>query len=722
MNIHFNLKKAMAGLVILMMTAMSFAQVGGLNYKALITNNGNALSSQPVTFRFTVLENGTNAVYQETQSAATDANGIVAVNIGEGTVLSGNFSTIDWGNHTYFLKVEIDTGSGYQDFGTSELKYVPYAKYADKAGNVFSGDFNDLTNVPAGLSDGDDVNDADHDPSNELQTISKSGNTITLSNGGGSVTDSDTHLSDADIAAMGYIKDANDADHDPANEIQDLSLNGTQLNITNGTGVNFTNWDTDSTDDVQSINDLSDARTFTTNIFLGNNVGSNATNITALTGLGYNVMPNVTNAQKCVGVGTGALFSLTSGIGNVALGYDALSSNTTGSSNTASGSLALYYNITGNENTASGYQTLYSNTTGDSNTASGYKALYINTTGDFNTASGSFALYSNTTGNSNVAIGMYALFKNTDRSNLVAVGDSALYHNGQGASGTYDAGFNTALGSKALYANTTGHHNTATGYNVLYANTTGSDNTANGYKALVDNTTGSHNTANGFLALRYNTSGDSNTATGYKALYSNTSGDHNSAFGFYAFYNGANYHNSTALGYNAVISASNQVRIGNSSVTSIGGYANWSNVSDARFKTDVQENVPGLDFIKKLRPVTYRLDMDAIVKLTKTPDSLRLREDEKLKAAELQTGFIAQEVEQAAKSLGYDFSGVDKPKNADDYYGLRYAEFVVPLVKAVQEQQDIIERQKQKLNEQEQKLQEQEKRIQRLENLLLKNK
>ena len=45
----------------------------------------------------------------------------------------------------------------------------------------------------------------------------------------------------------------------------------------------------------------------------------------------------------------------------------------------------------------------------------------------------------------------------------------------------------------------------------------------------------------------------------------------------------------------------------------------------------------------------------------------------------------AQEVEEAAQSLGYEFSGVDAPKNADDLYGLRYAEFVVPLVKAVQE-------------------------------------
>ena len=54
------------------------------------------------------------------------------------------------------------------------------------------------------------------------------------------------------------------------------------------------------------------------------------------------------------------------------------------------------------------------------------------------------------------------------------------------------------------------------------------------------------------------------------------------------------------------------------------------------------------------------------------------------------SGFIAQEVENAAKATGYDFSGIDKPKNENDIYGLRYAEFVVPLVKAVQEQQQMI--------------------------------
>lgn len=54
------------------------------------------------------------------------------------------------------------------------------------------------------------------------------------------------------------------------------------------------------------------------------------------------------------------------------------------------------------------------------------------------------------------------------------------------------------------------------------------------------------------------------------------------------------------------------------------------------------------------------------------------------------SGFVAQEVEKAAQRLGYDFSGVDAPKNEKDVYALRYSDFVVPLVKAVQEQQQQI--------------------------------
>lgn len=55
------------------------------------------------------------------------------------------------------------------------------------------------------------------------------------------------------------------------------------------------------------------------------------------------------------------------------------------------------------------------------------------------------------------------------------------------------------------------------------------------------------------------------------------------------------------------------------------------------------------------------------------------------------TGFVAQEVEQSAKDIGYQFDGVHHPVDENDHYTLGYASFVVPLVKAVQEQQTMIE-------------------------------
>jgi hypothetical protein len=123
-------------------------------------------------------------------------------------------------------------------------------------------------------------------------------------------------------------------------------------------------------------------------------------------------------------------------------------------------------------------------------------------------------------------------------------------------------------------------------------------------------------------------------------------------------------------------------------VTSIGGFADWTNVSDGRFKQNVTEDVKGLEFISMLRPVTYTLDQQAVVNffLEHYDERDTLSWDEKYEASqEVRSGFIAQEVEAAAQAIGYDFYGVDKPKNPDDFYGLRYATFVVPLVKAVQE-------------------------------------
>jgi hypothetical protein len=234
------------------------------------------------------------------------------------------------------------------------------------------------------------------------------------------------------------------------------------------------------------------------------------------------------------------------------------------------------------------------------------------------------------------------------------------------------------------------------GYYALKSNGQGNGNSALGFYALNGNTNGYDNTACGSDALFSNTTGNGNTANGFGALATNGVGSYNTAVGTSANTNEGNITNSTIIGNNALAMASNQVRIGNSDVTSIGGYTDWTNISDGRVKKNIKNNVPGLTFINKLKPLTYNLDLDAADKIVqrpaiKTNDGKTIGssgEDAAARKAKEQivyTGFVAQDVEKAAKELNYDFSGLDAAKNDKDLYGLRYAEFVVPLVKAVQE-------------------------------------
>lgn len=223
-------------------------------------------------------------------------------------------------------------------------------------------------------------------------------------------------------------------------------------------------------------------------------------------------------------------------------------------------------------------------------------------------------------------------------------------------------------------------------------------NTAFGRGALEDsnpiNNYNSTNTAIGYFTLTLTTSGQKNTGCGANALYWNTTGSNNTALGCAAGVSTGNLSNTTAIGNSAIATASNQIMIGNQWVTSIRGYTSWTNISDGRIKKNIQSNVPGLEFIMKLKPVTYNVNIDAVHKIVmadmpesdlKSKISSIEREVKEAKERRIYTGFIAQDVEKAAKSLGYDFSGVDAAKNDNDLYGLRYSEFVVPLVKSVQE-------------------------------------
>jgi trimeric autotransporter adhesin len=380
---------------------------------------------------------------------------------------------------------------------------------------------------------------------------------------------------------------------------------------------------------------------------------------------------------------------------------------------------------------AIGDSALINNSQDTSGIAIGNSALFNYSTagvGD-NVAIGHLSLLSDASGAQNTAVGMLTLPFVDDSSNT-AVGWAASF-------GSF--GFqNVAIGAEALAGDPNsgdaGAANTAVGFEANTSNIQGFLNVAVGRLALLNGTTGSLNTAIGAHSLLNDTSGTGNIGIGFRSGMNILSGGRNICIGDSATTSTGVLTNTIAIGHGAIVDQNNRARIGNTAMTSIGGQVNWSVLSDGRYKKDVAENVKGLDFIMKLRPVTYAYDFDKMnstesysaedlsigsgsltssklskgsikrgVGTTKIESRLRtlnsnFRSTNPNEGVRF-TGFIAQEVEAAAKSIGFDFSGVDKPTNSDAKYALRYAEFVVPLVKAVQEQEVIIESQNRKIED-----------------------
>ena len=141
--------------LLLLFTITTMAQSNRINYKALIKDASNAVvANTQVTVQFIIYEGAgeTNNVYQETHTPTTDANGIIIINIGDGAVNSGIYANINWSNDDYFLNTQINSGSGLTDMGTTGFNAVPYALSAKTAENIFTGDYNDLTNTPVNFN------------------------------------------------------------------------------------------------------------------------------------------------------------------------------------------------------------------------------------------------------------------------------------------------------------------------------------------------------------------------------------------------------------------------------------------------------------------------------------------------------------------------------------------------------------------------------------------
>jgi len=275
------------------------------------------------------------------------------------------------------------------------------------------------------------------------------------------------------------------------------------------------------------------------------------------------------------------------------------------------------------------------------NVGMGFEVLKNNTTGSFNTANGYQALLNNITGN-----------------------------------------FNSALGSITLSKNTIGSFNTANGASALRLNTDGSDNTAIGADALASNELGNFNVGLGSFALFKNYSGNDNTGCGTGVLFNDIIGNGNSGFGSFALSDITTGSYNIGIGYNAQVpdgTADNQVRIGDTLITSASIQVAWTYPSDKRWKEQIRELPYGLELLKQLKPVDY------------------VRKNNAHKTREM--GFIAQDVEALLDNIGYSDQGF-LHKDDRGLMSLRYNDFIALLTKAIQEQQEIIEEQKSEIKSQ----------------------
>ncbi len=318
------------------------------------------------------------------------------------------------------------------------------------------------------------------------------------------------------------------------------------------------------------------------------------------------------------------------------------------------------------------------------NTATPLQKLHVN--GNITIANDSSYMINNkkvlwTKGIGNVFVGNNAGAANSIGFNNSFMGFNAGLNNLTGSQNTFigteagqsnfDGAMNSFLGRRAGFQNFNGNENTFIGAYAGQSNTDGQHNSFYGVTAGNSNNLGNENTFIGAHAGYFNTTGNNNTFLGNFAGQDNVSGSNNTIIGFSADAVNSSFENVTAIGADATATSSNSVVLGNSSVLSIGGQVSWSTLSDKRLKTNVMKEDLGLNFIMRLNPVSYEY---------KTEGQRNIR----------YSGLIAQEVEENLHQMGKTFSGLVTPKNSQDFYSIRYSEFVIPLINAVKEQQELI--------------------------------
>ena len=429
-------------------------------------------------------------------------------------------------------------------------------------------------------------------------------------------------------------------------------------------------------------------------VFIGHQAGLNVTLSRKSTVIGYAAVGlGIMTGHENTAIGNEAGYDMTSCTHNLVVGNESGANLTSGSSNVALGSQSLINDLLGTGSTAVGYAALNKQvnaTSGDS---------YLT----HNTGLGGYAGYYNVTGINNTYLGYEAAFGALNQSNSgnTAVGTDALHSVTTGSD-------NVVIGYNAGFANTLGGQNVYIGKDAAEGSTQGDYNTVVGHAAFkaANGNDSNNNTVIGFEAGKALTDGHSNTMVGSKAGDSVQGGDGNAMLGFEAgedLTSGSNcifigrdsnpatgsHNKQIAIGYLVETSAAEQLRIGDSTnyltYDYSGGGAGVAITSDERTKKDIVDTDLGLEFIKELRPIKYR--MKATIDWPRNFVSKKISDAELNKEPKdtVWDGFLAQEVKAAADKLGINYSGWTEDAGMGGRQELDYAKFVVPLVKAVQE-------------------------------------
>jgi hypothetical protein len=207
---------------LLLQSIVSLSQVPqGINYQATARNTaGVAITNQSVNFRFSLIQSViTNSpTYSETFVATTDDLGHVNLIIGKGTVILGTFSQINWAAGPYFLKVELDSGSGYTNMGTTELMSVPYALYAS----------NTSLKTISGISSG----------GASSTILAGTGFTVTNpSTGTYTVSFNTPFLAPPTVVASVYVTNTSQISINEFVSVRNITINGCTIHTKNGNGL-----------------------------------------------------------------------------------------------------------------------------------------------------------------------------------------------------------------------------------------------------------------------------------------------------------------------------------------------------------------------------------------------------------------------------------------------------------------------------------------------------